>query len=1102
MLGVAILALVALPAGPTSALQEADGVFTTVDGLPENGVHHIGEAHGTIWVGTRLGLVRLSQTAFASGDNTPPDLESAVITGIVTTTAGTLWVASEDGLFRRPPGATWSTAPSEIGINSASAIAVLGEEILVAGDGGVIRWRNGVIESFPSPGRVNAVALAPDGVAFAAAGNNLWLLENGELAKVDTDFIGGNVIGDITALSGEDIWLATTGGLVRINPRSPQSPAVIGGLGGTGTTSLSGDGSSRLWVGTNGGVTRLTDGAPDQLLTVADGLASLNVFSVFVDGEGNLWVGTDRGLSVLPVGSFEQENDLSRRSVTAVLVGPGGEALVGHSDGLMIRTGADDWAEVAEVAGRVNDLEGNPAEIAWIATESGLLKWDRGFVTVDPRVNSGLGVNAVVETTTELFVGTDGGLLVGTASGDLTPYPGDVGSINVQSMWEGELEVWVGTRNRGLYRIDEGGAELLTFDSTTYETPNGQVHGIPDNLVLAGALEDGNGNVMIGTAAGISRLEAGQDPTEGSSWTPFIEAPFDSSAVNTMTADVTAAGTPRVWIGTTDGLVVFVGDEFSVFTDADGLPSRNIQTLERGADGTIWIGTPRGLVYHRDAGRGPALEALIHDIDGRLCEMDCRTVDAAYSSKTAIVRAIATDIGDIGGVRYRFTVTEDMEVVRHPLQSDADLQLALRAGVEYQVSATAVDRDFNETELASPIFLRIGRKPWYVDWRWWVAIAVAAIPIIVLVALRVRRWRNRLGREEFTDVAIGFEASPEHADTYKVSIEIEHGKPFVEPSKLSVHRIVRLDESVGRSGSEATQGQLIDIGSRLWSMLPEAATQALATGLASGWVRLRMQFGRRGDAGRLPWETLYGGADLGHAVVGRLAVSRQPLGADDGATDRPPLIKPFRALIVSSNPVDRALLGDLEDEVGELEHALMQQGARVEHLASARIAELAEVMEDGWDLVHFIGHGGVKHGGGVLFFQDEDGDAESAGISQLGHLFERGHAAHGRAPRFVFLNACRSADPREVSGALSLAESLITEAGVGAVVGMGYPISTRAASAFATALYGNLIESGQIDQAITVARAHVRSVMGAERRDWAIPRLFMSGSSGDLFEFD
>jgi hypothetical protein len=66
----------------------------------------------------------------------------------------------------------------------------------------------------------------------------------------------------------------------------------------------------------------------------------------------------------------------------------------------------------------------------------------------------------------------------------------------------------------------------------------------------------------------------------------------------------------------------------------------------------------------------------------------------------------------------------------------------------------------------------------------------------------------------------------------------------------------------------------------------------------------------------------------------------------------------------------------------------------------------------------------------------------------------------------------------------------VEEAGVPAVIGMGYKISEESAIDFISSFYKKFVEHGQVDVAVRDARMVLKNRKGKQFRDWGAPRLY------------
>jgi len=196
---------------------------------------------------------------------------------------------------------------------------------------------------------------------------------------------------------------------------------------------------------------------------------------------------------------------------------------------------------------------------------------------------------------------------------------------------------------------------------------------------------------------------------------------------------------------------------------------------------------------------------------------------------------------------------------------------------------------------------------------------------------------------------------------------------------------------------------------------------------------------------------------------------------------------PLRVLFVMADA--RGNL-DLTAERAEIESALARAESPIECVFRERMTwiEFDEDLHRGdYHVVHFMGHGAFEGDTGLLEFQDQSVPGREVGVRLLKEP----------ATRLIVLNACRTAEVPRVAGGdvfASVAASLAL-AGVPAVIAMQFPVSDRAAIAFATRLYTGIAQQRSIEEAVDDARAGMRAV---SRQEWGTPVVILR-DSGDLF---
>ncbi len=185
-----------------------------------------------------------------------------------------------------------------------------------------------------------------------------------------------------------------------------------------------------------------------------------------------------------------------------------------------------------------------------------------------------------------------------------------------------------------------GQIENVGYISEIYDATNG----LPTsdaNFILSGS----DGYIWIGGYSGIIRYDGStferQDASEG------------MTSGRTIFED----NEKRIWIGTNDnGVVVIDKGKTFRYTYEDGLPSSSIRTFSQGGDGTVYIGSTRGISYVGMDGR------LMNIVDERL---EDKIIIRLSADPSGVVYGTTMD-GDIFSVESekitRFYTCEELEL--------------------------------------------------------------------------------------------------------------------------------------------------------------------------------------------------------------------------------------------------------------------------------------------------------------------------------------------------------------------------------------------------------------------------------------------------------
>jgi ligand-binding sensor domain-containing protein/signal transduction histidine kinase len=498
------------------------------------------DVDGTVWLGTETGLFRFDPASgqFAVGDR-EPNQERAPVFDLWLADNGDLWILFAEFVYagRVPTPATWIAclkrgdwpkAPTVFrrfdnpGWNHHAILGDATEGLWLLGNlpWGIQRYRNGAVEFLPMPRR-DAIDVSLS-ASFDREGN---------------------------------LWIGTgRSGLQRLTPRRITTYSTADGLAHDNVWSIFEGRDGSMWVGTDGGVTRLKAGQ-STLVTRADGSVQRDVRAVAEDRDGNLWVGTMRSL------------ECTRDGVTRPVQFPG------------------EWFET-----KIRVLLPGQDGSMWVGTVRGLTRLQGDQRTKYTRAE-GLGsdeVRALLEDRAgNLWVGTLGGGLSRLHDGRFTTFTTADGlpSNNVWALHEDpEGALWIGTDN-GLTRLLSGRFTTLS-----------QAHGLPDPLVNS-IVADNLGQLWIGHDRGIYVLEREQvAEVARQQRTTLRVVSYDESdgllsvETNGQKSNPTACKSRdgRLWFPTTHGIAILDPSQVRTFEIA---PLSAIEEV-RANGRTVWGSGP------------------------------------------------------------------------------------------------------------------------------------------------------------------------------------------------------------------------------------------------------------------------------------------------------------------------------------------------------------------------------------------------------------------------------------------------------------------------------------------------------------------------------
>jgi hypothetical protein len=146
----------------------------------------------------------------------------------------------------------------------------------------------------------------------------------------------------------------------------------------------------------------------------------------------------------------------------------------------------------------------------------------------------------------------------------------------------------------------------------------------------------------------------------------------------------------------------------------------------------------------------------------------------------------------------------------------------------------------------------------------------------------------------------------------------------------------------------------------------------------------------------------------------------------------------------------------------------------------------ARITAERYTLLHIVGHGRFKQDDGqtILYLADQENKVDPVTGTRLLDRLKQVRGARG-LPHFLFLSSCESAVAEAGEALGGLAQRLVSELGLPAVLAMTEKVSIATAQALAEGFYRRLREHGEPDRALVESCAGL-----AGRHDINVPALY------------
>lgn len=291
-------------------------------------------------------------------------------------------------------------------------------------------------------------------------------------------------------------------------------------------------------------------------------------------------------------------------------------------------------------------------------------------------------------------------------------------------------------------------------------------------------------------------------------------------------------------------------------------------------------------------------------------------------------------------------------------------------------------------------------------------------------------------------------------------------------------------------GAPLPPGLLLEGGFLLWQVLPAEARQPLEQATREQPVRLKIS-SNSPTVDDLPWEWLNDGSRPPFALLEEMRLSRSvPI-----RLAMPPMSiqPPIRVLVVLTNPKVQRLLDPVR-ELKAIRSRLSRQPYQVRLLDEPNFGALADALQEGPHIVHYIGHAGVDRGQGNLILHSASDVTQWISAPELSKLMPP-------SVRLLCLSTCFTAPNYQILGLPRLAHATANYR-LPTVVANRYPVQEDGVRLFWRAFYAGLVQQdGNVNEAFHLGQTAVAVNLG-DQGDWGSFSLIIRDQTGEVLHLE
>lgn len=531
-------------------------------------------------------LVLIGQESNIVQFSIPEGLPQSQVNKILFDSRGMLWVATSGGGIASFDGSTFMTLDEKSGL-AGNMVLDMEEDLsgriyTISSWGGIsVINKNRVEKIIPFPEEFTASSsMEIDAYGkIWMCGSQLYYLDGDEFVPVSTDITLPFVVPANMKAYGDCLYISSNNKVIVVDVK--KNKQIFSKTFDFDIRVVLPVSDKTWYIGTekNGLFKEEDDKLTKVELPQPDFSAEISISDAYRENTNNFWFSSRNGIYHIKgdqIEYYEKKKGFDRYDCTSICFdaqgnvwfGTKGEGVVGivntpfaYFNGVEGLNKSDNFPVFEDERGRI-----------WVGNnEEGVFVYD-GEEVVSISIDEGLPNNKVRAIcggfSNQIVVGTGSGLsLINEETFEVRNIP-ELEGLYVKTAIKKDSLIYLGTVGSGLYTLDENGKVERYFE--------GKVNSVSSIAFL-------NDEIVLGNGGGFYYQE-------GDSLKFTMKG-----LLNTYVGNIAVDKNGKVWVGTDREIARFEGEQFTSFTESDGLASGLVYILYADQSGFLWVGTNKGL---------------------------------------------------------------------------------------------------------------------------------------------------------------------------------------------------------------------------------------------------------------------------------------------------------------------------------------------------------------------------------------------------------------------------------------------------------------------------------------------------------------------------